>query len=280
MKHSSGIIVQIQTAYHRLTKTEKKVADYVLAHPSEVLYMSITELADVCEVGETSVYRFCRTLQLQGYQEFKMKLSLGMDEADMEEVTETAEENSLLTEVRDVHINAITQSSLLLQAEAVEAMIDEMERARRVIFVGVGDSQLTAKEARNKFLRVTRHVTCFSDPHMQAMAASLTGPEDLVIFISFSGATKDNIYVAKEAKRAGARIGCITHFKKSPLTNYADVTLLSGGEDTPLENGSLAVKIGQLYVIDVLFRAYYQRNYRQCRENSKKTTGAVVEKLF
>lgn len=279
MTQTSGIRVQLQTAYRTLTKTEKKVADFVLAKPAEVLYMSITELADACEVGETSVYRFCRSLNLQGYQEFKMKLSLGMAEADAPQ-TLPKEEDGLLAEVRDVHLNAIRQSSLLLEAEAVEAMIDEMEKARRVIFVGVGDSQLTAKEARNKFLRVTHHVTCFSDPHMQAMVASLTGPEDLIVFISFSGATKDNIYVAKEAKRAGARIGCITHFKKSPLTNYADVTLLSGGEDTPLENGSLSIKIGQLYVIDVLFRAYYQRNYRNCRENSKKTTGAVVEKLF
>ena len=38
--------------------------------------MSITDLADACEVGDASVYRFCRTMKLQGYQEFKMKLSL------------------------------------------------------------------------------------------------------------------------------------------------------------------------------------------------------------
>ena len=45
--------------------------------------MSITDLADACKVGDASVYRFCRTLGLQGYQEFKMKLSLSLSEDDV-----------------------------------------------------------------------------------------------------------------------------------------------------------------------------------------------------
>ena len=58
--YNSNIILQIQATYNQLTKAEKKVADYVLQNKKEVLYMSITDLADACEVGDTSVYRFCR----------------------------------------------------------------------------------------------------------------------------------------------------------------------------------------------------------------------------
>ena len=55
--YNSNIILQIQATYNQLTKAEKKVADYVLQNKKEVLYMSITDLADACEVGDTSVYR-------------------------------------------------------------------------------------------------------------------------------------------------------------------------------------------------------------------------------
>ena len=68
----------IEETYHSLTKAEKKVADFVLRNARQVLFMSITDLADACQVGETSVYRFCRSLNMQGYQEFKVQLSLGM----------------------------------------------------------------------------------------------------------------------------------------------------------------------------------------------------------
>ena len=47
--YNSNIILQIQATYNQLTKAEKKVADYVLQNKKEVLYMSITDLADACE---------------------------------------------------------------------------------------------------------------------------------------------------------------------------------------------------------------------------------------
>ena len=72
----NNFIVQIQMMYPHLTKAEKKVADYVLSNPKESLYMSITDLAAACEVGETTVFRFCKSMKLKGYQEFRIQLSL------------------------------------------------------------------------------------------------------------------------------------------------------------------------------------------------------------
>ncbi len=51
-----------------MTKAEKKVADYILENAQEVLFMSITDLAAACKVGETTVFRFCKSMKLQGYQ--------------------------------------------------------------------------------------------------------------------------------------------------------------------------------------------------------------------
>ena len=53
----SDFITKIRSSYNQLTKAEKKVADYILANPKDVLFMSITDLAEACEVGDTSVFR-------------------------------------------------------------------------------------------------------------------------------------------------------------------------------------------------------------------------------
>ena len=71
----NNLITQIHTAYIKMTKTEKKVADFVLSNPKEALNITITELAKLCEVGETSVFRFCKTLNLKGYQDFRLSLA-------------------------------------------------------------------------------------------------------------------------------------------------------------------------------------------------------------
>lgn len=115
---------------------------------------------------------------------------------------------------------------------------------------------------------------------MQAMTASMAGPEDLIFIISYSGATKDNVYVARIAKKSGAKVVCITRFIKSPLTNYTDVQLLCGSNEGPLDGGAMGTKMSQLYIIDVLFQEYYSRNKQLSMENNKKTSRAVVDKLY
>lgn len=60
MEHK--FILQIQASYNQFTNAEKKVADYVVNNQEKVMFMSITDLADACHVGDTSVYRFCRNV--------------------------------------------------------------------------------------------------------------------------------------------------------------------------------------------------------------------------
>lgn len=90
------LIRQIREDYPNYTKAEKKVASFVLENPKKVLFMSISDLADACKVGDTSVFRFCRRLKLQGYQEFKMQLSLSMhvENATLEELGEVSVKDS------------------------------------------------------------------------------------------------------------------------------------------------------------------------------------------
>ena len=282
----SSLVLEIQLSYNQFTKTEKKIADFIFQNTNKVLFMSITELAEECGVAEASVHRFCRTMGVKGYQEFKMKLSLGsspekevIPEREFYDNKEDSQENSL-DKILQGHINALRETRMLMRPEEVERTVQMMERAANVYFFGIGDSLLTAREARNKFLRICSKVSCVEDPHMQAMTASMAGPDDVIFIISYSGATKDNIYVAKIAKKAGAKIVGITRFLKSPLTSYTDALLVCGSNEGPLDGGSMGAKLSQLYIIDVLFQEYYRRNKEISIENNKKTSKAVVDKLY
>lgn len=279
-------LTKIKAAYNQFTKAEKKVADYILQNPKEVLFMSITDLAEVCEVGDTSVFRFCKTMELKGYQEFKMMLSLSLSEG-IQEVDQFAGNINLddslpelAQKVLNTNINALTETYSLLDTKQFSQAIDELHRAKRIYFFGVGASLLTALKAMNKFLRIEPKVYCIQDSHMQAMAASMMGPEDVAVLISYSGATKDTIHVADMAKRAGSKVICITRFVKSPLTSYSDITLLCGANEGPLQGGSTSAEISQLFLIDLMYSEYYRRHFDKCSKNNEKTSGSVLEKLY
>ena len=279
-----NLILQIQSSYNQFTKAEKKVADYCLAHRDEILYLSITELADACEVGDTSVYRFCRTLKLEGYQEFKMKFSLSQNTADHSEEavsefeTSTTAFDAFAKKIMNSHKNAIEETYHLLNPSTFESVLDLLESAEHIYFFGVGDSLLVAEEARNRFLRLTTKVNCITDPHMQAVAASLSTEKDLIFLISYSGSTKDNIQIAKLAKERGAKVVCISHFQKSPLTAYCDAVLLCGSKEGPLNRGSMSAKSAQLYLIDLLYQSMYERNPEESFKNNELATASVVDR--
>lgn len=278
MAKKVGLTLQIQTNYNQLTKVEKKVADYILANTEAVLYMSITDLANACEVGETSVYRFCRSMNFQGYQEFKMQLSLYLaSEENNEHIKETGK---LEDQVMQSHIQAIEESYQLLDYKMLTKTIEMMEESEKVYFFGVGDSLITAQDAWNRFIRVTNKVQLIPDSHMQSMAMALADEKDLLVLVSYSGATKDIVHIAKQAKESGVKIACITHFKQSPLIAYTDAYLLCGAKESPLEGGSTSVKVGQLYLIDLLFQTFYSRSKEKSKINQHKSAKAVVEKLF
>lgn len=279
-----NLILQIQSSYNQFTKAEKKVADYCLAHRDEIPYLSITELADACEVGDTSVYRFCRTLKLEGYQEFKMKFSLSQNTADHSEEavsefeTSTTAFDAFAKKIMNSHKNAIEETYHLLNPSTFERVLDLLESAEHIYFFGVGDSLLVAEEARNRFLRLTTKVNCITDPHMQAVAASLSTEKDLIFLISYSGSTKDNIQIAKLAKERGAKVICISHFQKSPLTAYCDAVLLCGSKEGPLNRGSMSAKSAQLYLIDLLYQSMYERNPEESFKNNELATASVVDR--
>lgn len=275
----------IHSRYNSLTKSEKKVADYVLENMKDVVFMSITDLADACDVGEASVFRFCKSMDLKGYQEFKIALahssSIGDETPQLSsQITMQDTIQELSSKILSTNVSALTETFNLIKDQDISHAIDFMINADKIQFFGVGASLMTAMEAKNKFMRIINKTECSLDSHLQIMSAALMTENDVAVLISYSGSTKDTIEVAKVAKARGAKIIAITRFAKSPLTTYADITLLCGANEGPLQGGSLSAKISQLYLLDLLYTEYFKRTYKESIQNKETTAKAVIEKML
>jgi len=283
-----NFILQMRMAYQGLTRAEKKVADFVIEHAPDVLYMSITDLADACAVGETTVFRFCKSMKLQGYQEFKIQLSLSMQNEEAERGQDILTDSVGVDDTFEVmaqkllnsNISVLMETRELLNINNMELLIDRMLEAERIFFFGVGSSQIVAMFATNKFLRILSKVYCFTDSHMQTMAASTLTERDVAIVISYSGSTKDTLLFAKLAKERGAFTVAITRFLKSPLSGYVDMVLLCGANEGPLQGGSTTAVMSQLFLMDVLYIEFYRRTYDSSYINNRTTSQSVMDKLY
>lgn len=284
---SNDIFARIQASSKSFTKAEHKVADFVLQRPHDIMYMSITDLAENCNVGDTTVFRFCKTLKLSGYQDFKMMLAQSLssggstsamtlsDEINMEDSTEEVCRKLLNTD-----ITALNQTLEMMNMQDIQKAIEIMKQAKLIHFFGMGSSCVMALEAKNKFAGILPNVMFVEDSHMQAMASALLGKDDLAIAFSYSGSTKDTIEILKRAKQNHAKTLCITRFSESPLTAFADIVLLCGANEGPFQGGSLSAKVAQLYLLDVLYTEFFRKNYPACDYNKKLTTQSITNKLL
>ena len=120
--------------------------------------------------------------------------------------------------------------------------------------------------------------TAVMDSHLQAIAASRLTPGDAVIYFSYSGSTEEllkNLRIIRERK---ARTILITRFPKSPGASYADIVLQCGSREGPLQGGSVAARIAQLYLVDVLFGEVCRRDPEGCRMRRELVAEVLSDK--
>mgnify|MGYP000274804866 CR=1 FL=1 len=137
-----------------------------------------------------------------------------------------------------------------------------------------------AKEICARFACITNKFRAVADSHMQVMAASLMTEQDVVLFVSYSGATRDLMETLRTAKANGAKIILITHYEDSPGAKLADIVLLCGAQESPLDSGSIPIKVAVLYVAEVLVLRYILDDKPGSTEAQERTTEALAVKML
>lgn len=283
---TNALMTEITSRYSKMTKAEKKVADFVLSSPQEALNATISDLSKLCHVGETSVFRFCRTLALQGYQDFKLSLALSTSSAeagiqkDTIDVTASSNSQETAQRVKDAYVHALEQTFRTLNFNAISKAVSLILSARTINLFGFGGSGTSAIEAQNKFMKILPNFIYHSDAHQQLTHAALLSPDDIAVIFCNSGITKDCIEIAHICHTSKVPVIFITQFLKTPAAQYADVLLLCGANEGPMEGGSIANKTAQLFLIDILYAEVYKKLGSQALENKKKTSRVITEKMM
>ena len=284
-KHDN-IFNSINNEYYHFTTSEKKVADYVLSHRINAQYMSISELAYECGVGEATISRFCKRLHLGGYNTFKLALAKSTVSIDHPNNSENAETELLPTDtieevcnkICNTDISAISQTFSLLNLEAIEEAVDLLYKSNKVLCLGQGASSIMAQEATHLFSTVTSKFQTITDSHIQTSVVATLGKKDVIMFFSYSGSTKELMELLPLAKNTGAKTILVTRYLKSPGADKADIVLQCGSIESPLQLGSIPARLAQLYLIDVLYHQYVNKNPKKALEQQEKIADALTHK--
>ena len=265
-----------------LARAEQRVAAAVVDDPGRAAGKTISELAAQCHTSGTTVIRFCRALGFDGYPELRLALAAAAQaaEADGERAvgSDIGPRDSLSEIIKKISYadaKAVEETGAQLSPEMLNAVVDVVVKAHRIDIYGVGASAFVALDLQQKLHRIGHLVYAWPDPHSAVTSAALLGPADVAIGISHTGTTVDTIASLAEARRQRATTVAITNFPGSPIATVADHVLTTAARETTFRSGAMASRIAALTVVDCLFVAVAQRNYKQTMRALERTYAAV-----
>lgn len=281
------MLARIAAVRDQIRPSERKLADYAVAHPGDVINLSMAELADRVGVSEPTVARFCAALGCRGFREFKIKLAqdiaggmpflhqdlsagLGLD-ADGGGAVPGA---VLAGKLFDRTIATLMQVRNNLPAEAVDRAADVLAAARRIEFYGSGNSGTVAEDIQRKFFRLGMPTVAYTDSHVYFASALTLAKGDAVVAVSSTGRTRDILDSVRNARKAGADVVALTR-SGSPLAEMATVSLVADIADDFDIHSPMTVRIAHLVLGDILSIAVALRMGDTLQERLKRHDRAV-----
>jgi DNA-binding MurR/RpiR family transcriptional regulator len=276
------LLSHVRALMPNLAPSEQRVAAAVVADPAGTAAKTISDLAAQCHTSGSTVIRFCRAMGFDGYPELRLALAAAAQAASGDSGREVGSDigprdslAEIIKKITYADAKAVEETGAQLQPEPLGAVVDVVAKARRVDIYGVGASAFVGLDLQQKLYRIGYMVYAWPDPHSAVTSAALLGPQDVAIGISHRGTTEDTIASLAEAKRQRAVTVAITNFPGSPIAAVADHVLTTAARETTFRSGAMASRIAALTVVDCLFVAVAQRNYKQTLRALERTYAAV-----
>ena len=277
-----NILEKIAQNKGAFSKSERKVAEVILANPQTAIHSSIATLAKMSEVSEPTVNRFCRRLDTKGFPDFKLHLAQSLANGTPyvnRHVEEHDGPEEYTNKIFESTMAALEVAKQSVDIHAINRVVDLLTQAKKISFFGLGASASVAHDALNKFFRFNVPVVYFEDILMQRMSCMNSSEGDVIVLISYTGRTKSLVEIAQIAKRNDAIVVGITS-ATSPLAAECNLILgLEVPEDTDMYM-PMASRIAQLTLIDILATGFTLRRGSKFRENLKRVKDTLRDSRF
>jgi DNA-binding MurR/RpiR family transcriptional regulator len=248
----------LRTHRAQLTRSEQKIADFLLDETDEAIRLSITEFAGRVDVGEATITRFCQRLGLRGFQDLKVIAAQGMAPGAINSVEIPKNQmTGLEYEVTRRSMILIADTARLLPPGLLERVALLLAHAVRIDCYGIGLSGYTAREAQLGFMRIGKSCNAYGDGDAQFISASLLTERDVAIGFSHSGNAREVAHALTRARDRGAKTVAVTSQPGSPVALAADLVVPVAPGETPYAS-SVNSKIAHLFLVDLLIESVAQ----------------------
>lgn len=277
------MIATIHNCYDNLTDTEKKIAEFVLLYPKDVVKMTVKELAEHSETVPSAVVRFCKSIGTKGYADFKIGLSVELGSKISNEqmpVCDGDASKQVFNKVFSSSINTLNDTFSMIDFSKIEYILQELQQATRIVFFGVGTSSVIAIDAQYRFAQLGIATSACTDILFMNVTAANLRKGDLAVGISHSGNTKATVDALRRAKKAGAVTVAISSFAHSRLAQESDYSIIAFSDEKNYPVEAVSARVAHMCIIDALMMSLATRNYSDLQEHIDERNEVLKEMRY
>jgi len=244
--------------------TTARLAAWLLEQRGQIVDLPISRFAQETGVTETTIVRFCKGVGYSGYRELRLALAqsvgiakglqLGAEERKIPEPSD----GSLLSLAKKIvatNTDVLMQTPQLLNEQSLERAIEALLKGTEVYLVGFGSSTPIALDLYQRLLRLGIRASTCSDPHILTVITTNLDPSAVLFGITYSGQSRDLVDALKAAKEKKATTVVLTSNGGATAARLADILLISAVQPGMGARETLATRISQLAIVDILCTA-------------------------
>lgn len=234
MENRYDIITRINEHYGKMSKSQKVIANFIIDHYEQAVFMTAAKLGDTLGISESTVVRFASYIGYSGYPEFQR---------DMEEWVQNkfnsvqrigakygrSSQSEILTSVLNADIDKIKDTIENLDSAAFETAVDIILEAKNVYIMGIRSCAPLA-DFLQFYLNMIRgnvillRTTSVSETFEQMIRID---ENDAIIGISFPRYSMRTLKAIEFANDRNAKVITITDSVHSPMNLYSSCNLLA-----------------------------------------------------
>ncbi len=211
---------------------------YIMKNAEKVIYMRIRELADEAHVSTTTILRFCKKVNCEGYSEFKIKLKMHMQRNESNKIND---DTSIIVDF----FKKLDNSEL---DRKLNVVCDLIKEARNVILIGTGTSGILCKYAARYFSSIGKFAMYIDDPYFPRNYKIYE--DSIIIAISVSGETPTVIDHISNLKRENSTVVSITNSENCTVAKISDLNIAYYVQREKIGISDITTQIPVLYIIE------------------------------
>jgi DNA-binding MurR/RpiR family transcriptional regulator len=270
----------IRARFDEFSRSQKDVAQYIVDHLDEVAFQTAEELARRASTSSSTVVRFSQALGFEGFpelqtsarEEFRRRVAAGLtDQSGNGNGNGGAaplfslDQSDFETAVAADHVN-VEETARRISRRDVEAAIDAISQARRVLIAGTDQMAFFASYLRHLLMLLDLQAELVASPSQEALSRlGRIDDETLVIGLSAGRPHPLVVRAMKLARHRKARTVAITDATLSEVAKLAQVRLYYSSNSPAYVRSHTAL----LAMIQALAYGVYSRDAEQYADRIK-----------